>query len=151
MRRDRSGWVAAVAVAGAVVTGLLTGAAGQAAKLELAQNSATEGADAKSPFSAMSVGEVDAEECKSPRPPRDLAPSAYIRNGHVAIRRIMAAEQWQETKSCECIVSDISWEDVVKEAENYVTSDSSRLPFDVVALNEQADELEAKRTEACTE
>ncbi len=93
---------------------------------------------------------VEAEDgCKAPRPPKDLAETAYIRNGYRAILRIMASEKWQETGECACFIEDFTWEDVVSKSEEFVTTDDPRLPFDVVALDKQATELEGARFEAC--
>lgn len=100
-------------------------------------------------FSSMSVGADQPAACEAPRPPVDLNPSAYIRNGYRATLRIMAAERWQETGSCACFLSQITWEEVVAESQNYVISDNPALPFDVIAMNKIADDLEAARIKAC--
>ncbi len=93
---------------------------------------------------------VEADDgCKAPRPPKDLAETAYIRNGYRAILRIMAAEKWQETEDCDCFIGEFTWEDVVGRSEEFVTSDNPRMPFDVVALDKQATGLEDARLEAC--
>ena len=93
---------------------------------------------------------VEAEDgCKAPRPPKDLAETAYIRNGYRAILRIMAAEKWQETEDCDCFIEEFTWEDVVERSNEFVTSDNPRLPFDVVALDSQATSLEDARLETC--
>ncbi|MEX0311970.1 MAG: hypothetical protein AB3N17_17175 [Tateyamaria sp.] len=93
---------------------------------------------------------VEAEDgCKAPRPPMDLAETAYIRNGYRAILRIMAAEKWQETEDCDCFIEEFTWEDVVERSNEFVTSDNPRLPFDVVALDSQATSLEDARLETC--
>ena len=100
-------------------------------------------------FDSMAQPSEDQIECKTPRPPRDLAETAYIRNGYRAILRIMAAEKWQETGSCECVISTISWDDVVARSEEFVTSENPRLPFDVVALDNKASALEGARDADC--
>jgi len=51
-------------------------------------------------FETMAQPEEPAKECVAPRPPRDLAETAYIRNGYRAILRILAVRHWQETGSC---------------------------------------------------
>ena len=102
-----------------------------------------------STFNKMSVGTDQPPACEAPRPPADLNPSAYIRNGYRAILRIMAAERWQETGSCACFQKQITWEEVVSEAQSYVTSDNAALPFDVIAMNKIADDLEAGRIKVC--
>lgn len=93
---------------------------------------------------------VEADDgCKAPRPPKDLAETAYIRNGYRAILRIMAAEKWQETGSCNCVIGDFTWDDVVERSEEFATSDNLRLPFNVVALDKQATVLEDARLKSC--
>ncbi|ETX13515.1 hypothetical protein OCH239_10005 [Roseivivax halodurans JCM 10272] len=101
-------------------------------------------------FDTMAQPVETDDECKAPRPPKDLAETAYIRNGYRAILRIMAAEKWQETKECICFLTDFTWAEVVKRSEKLVTSDNPRLPFDVVALDEQAANLEGARLDACS-
>lgn len=103
---------------------------------------------AQQAFETMAV-DSDHPECRVPRPPRDLARSAYIRNGYAAIRQIMAMQRWQETGSCDCFAEQITWPEAIAESENYVTSDNPLLPFDVVALQKKGDELAARRLEAC--
>ena len=100
-------------------------------------------------FSTMAVEEDTPLACEAPRPPTSLDPSPYIRNGYRAILRIMAAERWIETGSCECYFAKIPWDEVVLEAEVYVTSDNPLLPFKVAELRLQADEMLATRDAAC--
>ena len=87
--------------------------------------------------------------CSAPRPPRDLAGTAYIRNGYRAILRILAARHWQETGSCDCVINDITWDEVVAKGEEFVTSNDPLRPFDTSELRLLADALEAERTSAC--
>ena len=98
-------------------------------------------------FDSMSI-EAD-DECRLPRPPMAIGETAYIRNGYRAILRILAAETWQHTGTCDCLLSAFTWEDVVTESERFITSDDPRRPFDVLALNEVADLLDAERAAAC--
>lgn len=105
--------------------------------------------DGAADFDSMEVDAGSANACRLPRPPRDIAGSAYVRNGYRAILRIMAVERWQDTGSCECFLTEISWIEVVAESSRFVTSDNPRRPFDVVALNATADRLEADRELAC--
>ena len=102
-----------------------------------------------SDFSTMAVGEDTPSACEAPRPPASLNPSPYVRNGYRAILRIIAAERWIETGSCECYFAKIPWDEVVLEAEVYVTSDNPLLPFKVAELRLQADEMLATRDAAC--
>jgi hypothetical protein len=100
-------------------------------------------------FSTMAVEEDTPSVCEAPRAPTILNPSPYIRNGYRAILRIMAAERWIETGSCECYLTQIPWDEVALEAEGYVTSDNPLLPFKVAELRLQADEMLATRDAAC--
>ena len=100
-------------------------------------------------FSTMAVEEDTPLACEAPRAPTSLNPSPYIRNGYRAILRIMAAEHWKETGSCECYLTQIPWDEVILEAEGYVTSDNPLLPFKVAELRLQADEMLATRDAAC--
>lgn len=100
-------------------------------------------------FESMAQPSEDQIECKAPRPPRDLAETAYVRNGYRAILRIMAAEKWQETGSCECFLTEITWEEVIDSGEKYRTSSDPERPFDTSELRLLADAKLAKRDKAC--
>lgn len=100
-------------------------------------------------FESISVGEDAPAQCEAPRPPASLARTAYVRNGYRAILRIMAAERWGETDSCECLLNQITWGEVVLEAEGYITSDNPLVPFVVADLRIKADEMLAIRDLAC--
>jgi hypothetical protein len=115
-----------------------------------AETLSTDTATAK-PFTSMAVVPDDQAACRAPRPPIDLAPTAYVRNGYRAILRIMAAELWQETGFCECYLTQIPWDNVVARSGVFKTSSDERRPFDVSTLRLRADALLAKRDEACTE
>lgn len=97
----------------------------------------------------MTVAPDEVGACRAPKPPMDLAETAYIRNGYRAIMRLMAAEKWQETKSCECFMNTISWEEVVEKSDAFRVSDDVRRPFDVSDLRLRADAMLARRDEAC--
>lgn len=100
-------------------------------------------------FESISVGEDAPVQCEAPRPPTSLARTAYVRNGYRAILRIMAAERWRETDSCECFLNQITWDEVVLEAEDYMTWDNPLVPFVVADLRIKADELLMMRDLAC--
>lgn len=100
-------------------------------------------------FETMAQPEETTEACVAPRPPRDLAKTAYIRNGYRAILRILAARHWQETGGCDCVINDITWDEVVLTGEEFVTSHDPLRPFDTSDLRLLADSLEAERTAAC--
>lgn len=100
-------------------------------------------------FETMAQPDEVKDGCKAPRPPKDLAETAYIRNGYHAILRIMAAEKWQETEDCSCFIRELTWADVIERSSDFITSDNPRLPFDVVALDKQASALEGARLETC--
>ncbi len=102
-------------------------------------------------FETMAQPEETVEVCVAPRPPRDLAKTAYIRNGYRAILRIIAAERAIETSNCECRFDAVTWDDAVRAHDRFKTSDNPKLPFDVIALREKADALEANLEEACSE
>ena len=100
-------------------------------------------------FETMAQPEEVAPACFAPRPPRDLAKTAYIRNGYRAILRVLAARHWQETGSCDCVINDITWDEVVLKGEEFVTSNDPLRPFDTSELRLLADSLEAERNAAC--
>lgn len=94
----------------------------------------------------------DAEEsCRVPRPPVDLAKTAYLRNGYRAILRILVAERQIEAENCDCLLGEFTWEMALSELPRFQTSDNPRLPFKVLDLYAMADALEAEHTEACAE
>ena len=101
-------------------------------------------------FETMAQPTEDQTECKAPRPPKGLAETAYIRNGYRAILRIMAAEAWRETGSCDCLLTEIEWDDVLEAGEEYRVSDDPKRPFDTSELRERADKLLAERDAACS-
>lgn len=100
-------------------------------------------------FETMAQPEETIGACVAPRPPRDLAKTAYVRNGYRAILRILAVRHWQETGSCDCVVADISWDEVVLKGQEFVSSDDPLHPFDTSELRLLADSLEAERAAAC--
>jgi len=94
----------------------------------------------------------DAEEsCRVPRPPADLAETAYLRNGYRAILRILVAERQLETETCDCLLGEFTWDMALAELPRFQTSDNPRLPFKVLDLYAIADALEADHTEGCSE
>lgn len=100
-------------------------------------------------FDTMAQPTENQIECKAPRPPKDLAETAYIRNAYRAILRILAAEQWRETGSCDCFFDTIEWDQVLEASEEYRVSDDEKRPFDTSELRERADRLLAERDAAC--
>lgn len=101
-------------------------------------------------FNDMSSQQESASDrCEDVRPPRSIAETAYVRNGYRAIRRILAAEKWQEAGDCSCFIDTLTWDEVIAESDRFVTSNNPRIPFNVVELNERADELERNRDEIC--
>jgi hypothetical protein len=98
---------------------------------------------------AAEVGEV--AECRVPRPPKDLASKAYIRNSYAAILEILAMQRWQETGSCGCFYNEISWDDVVSAAVDFERTDGIALRFDFPELRTRADILSAEHSELCSE
>lgn len=106
---------------------------------------------ADKPFSSMAIAPDGVEECRVPRPPIELAETAYLRNGYRAILRILIAERGQETEDCDCLLEEFTWDMALENLERFQTSDNPRLPFKVLDLYAIADALEADRSEACTE
>jgi len=107
--------------------------------------------NADRPFSSMAITPDRVEECRVPRPPIELAQTAYLRNGYRAILRILITERWQETEDCACLLDQFTWDMALENLERFQTSDNPRLPFKVLDLYALADALEAKRAEACPE
>jgi len=94
----------------------------------------------------------DAEEsCRVPRPPADLAETAYLRNGYRAILRILVAERLIETETCDCLLGEFTWDMALAELPRFQTSDNPRLPFKVLDLYAIADALETEHAEGCSE
>ena len=94
----------------------------------------------------------DAEEsCRVPRPPADLAETAYQRNGYRAILRILVAERQLETETCDCLLGEFTWDMALAELPRFQISDNPRLPFKVLELYAMADALEVEYAKACAE
>ena len=103
------------------------------------------------PFSSMAVTPDEDESCRVPRPPTDLAESAYLRNGYRAILRILVAERQLEAETCDCHLGEFTWDMALAELPRFQTSDNPRLPFKVLDLYAMADALEAEHAEGCSE
>lgn len=101
------------------------------------------------PFTSMAITPDKAEECRVPKPPIELAETAYLRNGYRAILRILMAEQGLETEDCTCLLDQFTWNMALEGLERFQTSENPRLPFKVLDLYALADALEAKRAKAC--
>jgi hypothetical protein len=109
----------------------------------------TSAASQDKPFGTMATAPDVSDECVAPRPPSDLAATAYVRNGYRAILRIMAGEKWQDTGSCACFLTQISWDEVIARSGDFTSLDDARRPFDVSDLRLRADALLAARDAAC--
>ena len=103
------------------------------------------------PFRSMAITPDVEEVCRVPRPPADLAETAYLRNGYRAILRILVAERHLETETCDCLLGEFTWNMALAELPRFQTSDNPRLPFKVLDLNAMADALEAEHAEGCSE
>ena len=103
------------------------------------------------PFSSMAIAPVAEEVCRIPRPPVDLAETAYLRNGYRAILRILVAERHIEAETCDCFFGEFTWDMALAELPRFQTSDNPRLPFKVLDLYAIADALEAEHAEGCSE
>lgn len=103
------------------------------------------------PFNSMAVTPDSEEACRVPRPPADLAETAYLRNGYRAILRILVAERHLEAETCDCLLVEYTWDMALAELPRFQTSDNPRLPFKVLDLYAIADALEAEHIETCAE
>ena len=103
------------------------------------------------PFRSMAIAPDAGEACRVPRPPADLAETAYQRNGFRAILRILVAERHLEAETCDCLLSEFTWDTALAELPRFQTSDNPRLPFKVLDLYAMADALEAEHAEGCSE
>lgn len=103
------------------------------------------------PFSSMVVARDEADDCRVPKPPADLAETAYLRNGYRAILRILIAEEALVSETCTCLLDQFTWDQALTALPRFQTSDNPRLPFNVLELYAKADALEAQVVEACAE
>ena len=103
------------------------------------------------PFISMAITPDAEEVCRVPRPPTDLAETAYLRNGYRAILRILVAERHLETETCDCHLGEFTWDMALAELPRFQTSENPRLPFKVLDLYAIADALEAEHAEGCSE
>lgn len=116
----------------------------------LAQTPATQ-PSGDTPFSSMAIALDEADACRVPKPPADLAETAYLRNGYRAILRILIAEKALVSETCTCLLDGFTWDQALSALPRFQTSDNPRLPFKVLDLYAQADALEAQVVEACAE
>ena len=103
------------------------------------------------PFNSMAIARDQTDECRVPKPPTDLAETAYLRNGYRAILRILIAEEALASKTCTCLLDQFAWDQALAALPRFQTSDNPRLPFNVLELYAKADALEAQVVEACAE
>lgn len=103
------------------------------------------------PFSSMAIAQDEGDACRVPKPPVDLAETAYLRNGYRAILRILIAEEALASETCTCLMEQFSWDQALDAMHRFQTSDNPRLPFNVLDLYAKADALEAQVVEACAE
>ncbi|GAW36466.1 hypothetical protein RA2_03537 [Roseovarius sp. A-2] len=103
------------------------------------------------PFNSMAIARDEKDACRVPKPPADLAETAYLRNGYRAILRILIAEEALASETCTCLLDDLTWDQALDALPRFQTSDNPRLPFKVLDLYAQADALEAQVVEACAE
>jgi len=103
------------------------------------------------PFHSMAITPDAGEACRVPRPPADLAETAYQRNGYRAILRILVAERHLEAETCDCLLGEFTWNMALAELPRFQTSDNPRLPFKALDLYAVADVLEAVHAEGCSE
>ncbi len=103
------------------------------------------------PFNSMAIARDQTDECRVPKPPADLAETAYLRNGYRAILRILIAEEALASETCTCLLDQFTWDQALTALPRFQTSDNPRLPFKVLDLYAQADALEAQMAGACVE
>lgn len=103
------------------------------------------------PFNSTAIAQDEAGACRVPKPPADLAETAYLRNGYRAILRILIAEEALASETCTCLLDQFTWDQALAALPLFQTSDNPRLPFKVLDLYAQADALEAQVVEACAE
>ena len=101
------------------------------------------------PFNSMAIARDQTDECRVPKPPADLAETAYLRNGYRAILRILIAEEALASENCTCLLDQFTWDQALDALPRFQTSDNPRLPFNVLELYAQADALEADVIEGC--
>lgn len=101
------------------------------------------------PFTSMEIAREDEDACRVPKPPVDLAETAYLRNGYRAILRILIAEEALATGTCTCLLDQFTWDQALGALPRFQTSDNPRLPFNVLELYAQADALEAEVVAGC--
>lgn len=101
------------------------------------------------PFTSMAIARDEADACRVPKPPADLAETAYLRNGYRAILRILIAEEALASETCTCLLDQFTWDQALDALPRFQTSDNPRLPFKVLDLYAQADALEAKVAAGC--
>lgn len=109
----------------------------------------TTDSSSNTPFSSMAIARDAEDACRVPKPPADLAETAYLRNGYRAILRILIAEDMLASEACTCLLDQFSWDQALDALPRFQTSDSPRLPFKVLDLYAKADALEAQVKEAC--
>lgn len=114
----------------------------------LAQTPSTE-PSSDTPFSSMAIARDAEDACRVPKPPADLAETAYLRNGYRAILRILIAEEALASETCTCLLDQFTWDQALTALPRFQTSDNPRLPFNVLELYAQADALEAEVVAGC--
>ena len=73
----------------------------------LAQTPSTD-PSSNTPFSSMAIARDEGDACRVPKPPADLAETAYLRNGYRAILRILIAEEALASQSCTCLLDQFT-------------------------------------------
>ena len=102
-------------------------------------------------FNSMAIARDEEDACRVPKPPAELAETAYLRNGYRAILRILIAEEALASEICTCLLDQVTWDQALTALPRFQTSDNPRLPFKVLDLYAEADALEAQVVEACAE
>jgi hypothetical protein len=114
----------------------------------MAQTPSTE-PSGDTPFTSMEIARDEEDACRVPKPPMDLAETAYLRNGYRAILRILIAEEALASETCACLLNQFTWDQALGTLPRFQTLDTPRLPFNVLELYAKADALEAKVVAGC--
>ncbi len=63
--------------------------------------------------------------------------------------RIMAANRWEASGSCECYYQSISWREVIDAAPQFIDAETSAIQLNPAHLGRIAKEIEGRRALEC--
>ena len=102
----------------------------------------------QTPFSSMAIARDEGDACRVPKPPADLAETAYLRNGYRAILRILMCRRAHRRDTVTAFWTSSPGIMALDALPRFQTSDNPRLPFNVLDLYAMADALEAELSKA---